>query len=132
MRFRLWRSPQCGRCFRVRHLYLALVCALALCFTLAGWEASAQDDDLGAQRRQRGKQKMMRGGGQRDQRSARPQGPDVGDPAPDFKLMPIKLYDFQVEGKDINREGAASLYDRIQLESFKEKKPVALFFGSYT
>ena len=112
--------------------YLALVSALALCFTLAGWEASAQDDDSEAQRRQRGKQKMMRGGGQKGQRSARPQGPDVGDPAPDFKLLPIKLYDFQIEGQEASRDTAAGLYDRIQLESFKEKKPVALFFGSYT
>jgi len=40
-------------------------------------------------------------------------GPEVGQPAPDFKL---KLLD----GKE------------VQLASFKEKKPVVLIFGSCT
>lgn len=58
--------------------------------------------------------------------------PRVGQPAPDFSLSPIKFYDFKTDDTDITIENADLLYQPVQLSHFRDKKPVALIFGSYT
>ena len=59
-------------------------------------------------------------------------GAQVGEPAPDFKLTPLKFYDFKTAETEITQENAAALYEPVSLSHFKDKKPVALIFGSYT
>lgn len=59
-------------------------------------------------------------------------GPAAGAEAPDFSLTPIKFYDFKTEEQDITLENADVLYENIRLSDFRDKKPVALIFGSYT
>ncbi len=48
------------------------------------------------------------------QKTFNPKAPKVGDIAPDFSLLDI-------QGKD-----------QIRLSDFRDKKPVALLFGSFT
>lgn len=59
-------------------------------------------------------------------------GPAAGAEAPDFSLTPIKFYDFKTEEQDITLENADVLYENVRLSDFRDKKPVALIFGSYT
>lgn len=59
-------------------------------------------------------------------------GPAVGDIAPDFSLTPLKFYEFNIDEQDITEENAGELYKPVRLSDFKDKKPVALIFGSYT
>lgn len=57
--------------------------------------------------------------------SDRPQPPKVGQVAPDFELPKI--------GNQKNGEkGVPAKPELIKLSSFRNKKPVALIFGSYT
>src|SRR5262245_30858159 len=59
-------------------------------------------------------------------------GPQVGEQAPDFKLQPLKFYEFKIDETDITQANAGELYKPVQLSSFQGKKPVVLIFGSYT
>ena len=59
-------------------------------------------------------------------------GPEVGEAAPDFDLMPIKFYNFKTEKTEITRDNAELLYDPVALSSFRDEEPVVLIFGSYT
>ena len=59
-------------------------------------------------------------------------GPQVGEMAPDFSLMPLKFYEFGIDEKSITEENAGDLYQNVTLSDFKDKKPVVLIFGSYT
>jgi hypothetical protein len=56
----------------------------------------------------------------------------VGEIAPDFSLTPLKLYDFMAGDRQSDRQTAAGLFEPIALSAFRNKKPVALIFGSYT
>ncbi len=78
----------------------------SMLLTLAGGQAVAQEDDDGdrRQRRQGMRERMMRDDN----------APKVGDVAPVFTLKSL-------DGKS-----------ETDLASFKGKKPVLLFFGSYT
>jgi hypothetical protein len=58
--------------------------------------------------------------------------PQPGDPAPDFALMPLRIYDFQLEGGPVTESNAGELYEPVQLSAFRGKLPVVLIFGSYT
>jgi len=53
----------------------------------------------------------------------------VGDPAPDFELMPLRFYDFDLDGAE---SAPLDPYRGVRLSSFAGKRPVALVFGSYT
>ncbi|MCZ6835250.1 MAG: hypothetical protein O7G85_05690 [Planctomycetota bacterium] len=55
----------------------------------------------------------------------------VGEPAPDFELMPLRFYDFAI-GQGIDQTSAGSLFEAVSLSSFKGSLPVVLIFGSYT
>ena len=55
----------------------------------------------------------------------------VGEPAPDFELMPLRIYDFAIDGA-VTRSNAGSLFEPVRLSSFRGNLPVALIFGSYT
>ena len=59
-------------------------------------------------------------------------GPQVGEMAPDFELMPLKFYEFGLSNEDITIDNAAELYKPVKLSDFKGTKPVVLIFGSYT
>ena len=59
-------------------------------------------------------------------------GPQVGEMAPDFELMPLKFYEFGLSDEDITVDNAGELYKPVKLSDFKGKKPVVLIFGSYT
>ena len=59
-------------------------------------------------------------------------GPQVGEMAPDFELMPLKFYEFGLSNEDITLDNAGELYKPVKLSDFKGKKPVVLIFGSYT
>ncbi len=78
----------------------------SLLLAMAGGQAVAQEDDDGErrQRRQGMRERMSRDDG----------APKVGDVAPAFTLKSL-------DGKS-----------ETDLASFKGKKPVLLFFGSYT
>ena len=78
----------------------------SLLLALAGGQAVAQDEDNEARRSRRTqmRERMMRDDG----------APKVGDVAPAFTLKSL-------DGKS-----------ETDLASFKGKKPVLLFFGSYT
>ena len=56
----------------------------------------------------------------------------VGDVAPDFELMPLRFYDFDLGQLDAQRNSHADAYQGVRLRAFKNVKPVALIFGSYT
>jgi hypothetical protein len=56
----------------------------------------------------------------------------VGDVAPDFELMPLRFYDFDLGEPDERRNARADAYRGVRLSAFKDVKPVALIFGSYT
>ncbi len=56
----------------------------------------------------------------------------VGDVAPDFELMPLRFYDFDLGQPDEQRNARADVYQGVRLSTFKDVKPVALIFGSYT
>ena len=58
--------------------------------------------------------------------------PKVGAMAPDFELMPLRFYDFQIDKTPITKENAGELYAPVKLSAFRGKKPVVLIFGSYT
>ena len=55
----------------------------------------------------------------------------VGDEAPDFSLMPLKFYDFQID-RGITADNAGTLFEPVTLSSFEGNLPVVLIFGSYT
>ena len=59
-------------------------------------------------------------------------GPKVGEEAPDFSLQPLKFYEFGIDDAAITQENAGELYKPVRLSAFRDKKPVALIFGSYT
>ncbi len=56
----------------------------------------------------------------------------VGDVAPDFELVPLRFYDFDLGEPDEQRNASADAYRGVRLRNFKDVKPVALIFGSYT
>jgi hypothetical protein len=56
----------------------------------------------------------------------------VGDVAPDFELVPLRFYDFDLGEPDERRNARADAYRGVRLSAFKDVKPVALIFGSYT
>ena len=56
----------------------------------------------------------------------------VGDMAPDFELLPLRFYDFARDELDVERNARADDYHGVTLSSFRDVKPVALVFGSYT
>ena len=64
--------------------------------------------------------------------STRNNGPEPGSDAPDFSLTPLKFYAFKTAKTDITQENADLLYEPVSLSDFKDDKPVALIFGSYT
>ncbi len=55
----------------------------------------------------------------------------VGEPAPDFELMPLRFYDFAID-QGITKDNAQSLFEPVSLSSFRDSLPVVLIFGSYT
>ena len=55
----------------------------------------------------------------------------VGEPAPDFELMPLRFYDFAID-RGITKENARTLFEPVRLSSFRGNLPVVLIFGSYT
>lgn len=57
---------------------------------------------------------------------------DVGDPAPDFELMSLRFYDFEVGEPHARARGEQDPYQEVRLSAFAGKRPVALVFGSYT
>jgi len=63
----------------------------------------------------------------------RPEAPKVGEVAPDFELvvLPPKKKD-EVKKDDKAKTEATPKVELVKLSSFKNKKPVALIFGSYT
>ncbi len=88
----------------MKQLKLMLVPSLLL--AMAGGQAVAQEDGDGARRQRRQ--------GMRDRMMRDDNAPKVGDVAPVFTLKSL-------DGKS-----------ETDLASFKDKKPVLLFFGSYT
>ncbi len=78
----------------------------SLLLAMAGGQAVAQEDDDGERRRRRQ--------GMRERMMRDDDAPKVGDVAPVFTLKSL-------DGKS-----------ETDLASFKGKKPVLLFFGSYT
>ncbi len=54
---------------------------------------------------------------------------DEGDLAPDFELLPLRVYDLDLAThyREVPRKNGA-----IRLSDFRGFKPVALVFGSYT
>ena len=77
---------------------------LLFVFTITSGVVFSQEKGGGKNKGNRGKEKA----------STEPKRPFVGDIAPAFKLMSL----------DTKRE--------VDLEKIKGKKPIALFFGSYT
>lgn len=59
-------------------------------------------------------------------------GPQVGEMAPDFDLVPLKFYEFGIDTDDITIDNAGDLYKPVRLSDFRGHKPVVLIFGSYT
>lgn len=57
---------------------------------------------------------------------------EAGDVAPDFELVPLRFYDFDLGEPDELRNARAEAYQGVRLSAFKEVRPVALIFGSYT
>lgn len=57
---------------------------------------------------------------------------DVGDLAPNFELVPLRFYDFDLGEPDAARNARAEGYAGVELAGFRGKRPVALVFGSYT
>jgi hypothetical protein len=55
----------------------------------------------------------------------------VGEEAPDFSLMPLKFYDFQID-RGITADNAGMLFEPVTLSDFEGNLPVVLIFGSYT
>lgn len=55
----------------------------------------------------------------------------LGEPAPDFELMPLRFYDFAID-QGIDRSNAGMLFEPVRLSSFRGSLPVVLIFGSYT
>ena len=55
----------------------------------------------------------------------------VGEEAPDFSLMPLKFYDFQID-RGITADNAGILFEPVTLSDFEGNLPVVLIFGSYT
>ena len=84
----------------------------SLLLALAGGQAFAQEDDDGARRQRRQGQASPSHGRERMIRDDN--APKVGDVAPVFTIRSL-------DGKS-----------ETDLGSFKGKKPVLLFFGSYT
>jgi hypothetical protein len=56
----------------------------------------------------------------------------VGDVAPDFELVPLRFYDFDLGEPDAPRNAHADAYRGVRLSTFRGVRPVALVFGSYT
>lgn len=57
---------------------------------------------------------------------------DVGDVAPDFTLVPLRLYDFGLEPSPTLQNTEEAGLTGVRLSDFRGKRPVALVFGSYT
>ena len=56
--------------------------------------------------------------------------PQPGDEAPDFSLLPVRFYEFQMRS-GITTENAGTLFQPVKLSDFRGM-PVVLIFGSYT
>ncbi len=67
-----------------------------------------------------------------DIQGSKDNGPKVGDLAPEFRLIPLKFYEFGIEEEEITKDNAGELYAPVRLSAFKDEKPVVLIFGSYT
>ena len=60
----------------------------------------------------------------------KPAGIEVGQYAPDFQLEPVNLYpDFK---EWLGDKAPGKFEDRVMLSDLAGKKPIMLFFGSYT
>ena len=92
----------------MRNWKLMLVPSLLL--AMAGGQAIAQEEDGAERRGERGQRRQ----GMRERMMRDDDAPKVGDVAPVFTLKSL-------DGKS-----------ETDLASFKGKKPVLLFFGSYT
>jgi len=57
---------------------------------------------------------------------------EAGDEAPDFELVPLRFYNFDIGEPDELRNARANVYQGVRLSAFKHVRPVALIFGSYT
>ena len=55
----------------------------------------------------------------------------VGEPSPDFELMPLRFYDFAID-RGITKSNAGTLYDPVTLSGFRGSLPVVLIFVSST
>jgi len=105
---------------------LSLFTALALFAGLLVYDAAAQRPGPGKIR------ERMGGTSHADIQGRGDNGPKVGEVAPDFRLTPLKFYEFGIDEEEITEENAGELYAPVRLSSFKGKKPVVLIFGSYT
>lgn len=87
----------------------------------------------GAERGGGGGRRGGGGGAGRGGRGGSQAAPTEGSLAPDFELE--TLYPSKKEGEAMDKQKEADAtpeYKSVSLASFKEKKPVALIFGSYT
>lgn len=57
---------------------------------------------------------------------------EVGVMAPDFNLMPLKVYDFGIKVQEGTGENASDFTEPVRLSDFRGHKPVVLIFGSYS
>jgi hypothetical protein len=86
----------------------------------------ASEGRRGGGRRGGGGDRRGPGGGE-----ARPKAPKVGEVAPDFNLLVLPAGKKDAEKKD-DKTKAEPKVEFVKLSGFKNKKPVALIFGSYT
>lgn len=85
--------------------------------------ASAQRPDI---------RERMGGQSHADIQGKKDNGPKVSEVAPDFRLTPLKFYEFGIDNAAITEENAGELYAPVRLGAFEGEKPVVLIFGSYT
>jgi hypothetical protein len=109
----------------MNHRFLLIVTLLGTIGLLAE-DAFAQRPDPGDIR------ERMGGTSHADIQGQGDNGPKVGEVAPDFRLTPLKFYEFGIDEEEITEANAGELYAPVRLSSFKGKKPVVLIFGSYT
>lgn len=117
---------------------IVVVAALALCVVAPRWGV-AQEEGSESKTEEKPQRSMMEAAQNRTSDEdytdllGRPgNGPAVGVMAPDFELMPLKFYEFELSDADITEENAGELYRPVKLSAFRGEKPVVLIFGSYT